>query len=151
MSDGPTSLARLLERDKRYRIEAYLFVFDALDYAHRVLGLGADVPSEGENEGEARPAESPEGGDERTESRHLTGQELSEAMRLFALDQFGYLAKCVLNSWGVYTTGDFGELVYNLIEIGQMRKTAQDRREDFDDVFDFENGLRKSFAIELPK
>ena len=57
------------------------------------------------------------------------------------------MAKCVLNSWGVTKTGDFGEIVFNLIGIGQMRKTADDRREDFDDVFDFETGLEQSFKI----
>ena len=30
-------------------------------------------------------------------------------------------------------------MVFNLIRIGQMRKTPQDRREDFDDVYDFEH------------
>ena len=62
----------------------------------------------------------------------------------------GYLAKHVLNHWGVRSTGDFGEIVFNLIEIGQMRKTPDDRREDFDDVFDFvsvnmKNRTLKSF------
>jgi uncharacterized repeat protein (TIGR04138 family) len=57
----------------------------------------------------------------------------------------------VLNSWGVKSTGDFGEIVFNLIGIGQMRKTADDQREDFDNVFDFETGLRQSFKITLPE
>jgi uncharacterized repeat protein (TIGR04138 family) len=60
------------------------------------------------------------------------------------------MAKCVLNSWGVHNTGDFGEIVFNLIRIGQMRKTKDDRREDFDDVFDFESGLTQSFQIKHP-
>ena len=83
--------------------------------------------------------------------RHLTGQELCEAMRVFALEQFGMLAKCVLNSWGVKSTSDIGEIVYNLIQIGEMRKTPADRREDFDDVFDFDEGLVKSFKITAPR
>jgi uncharacterized repeat protein (TIGR04138 family) len=53
----------------------------------------------------------------------------------------------VLNSWGVTNTGDFGEIVFNLINIGQMRKTTEDRREDFDNVFDFDTDLQGSFKI----
>jgi uncharacterized repeat protein (TIGR04138 family) len=84
--------------------------------------------------------------------RHLTGQELCDAMRLYALDQFGYMAKCVLNQWGVKSTNDFGEIVYNLIGIGQMRKTHNDRREHFDNVFDFEEALHKGFRFgQFPK
>ena len=60
------------------------------------------------------------------------------------------MAKTVLNSWGLHTTGDFGEIVFNLIRIGKMRKTRQDRREDFDDVYDFETGLRQEFRHSLP-
>ncbi len=42
------------------------------------------------------------------------------------------MSKSVLNEWGVRNTGDFGEIVFNLIDIGQMRKTDNDRREDFE-------------------
>jgi uncharacterized repeat protein (TIGR04138 family) len=60
------------------------------------------------------------------------------------------MAKCVLNSWGVKSTGDFGEIVFNLIRVGEMRKTDQDRREDFNDVYDFDTALRAGFRIEPP-
>jgi hypothetical protein len=56
----------------------------------------------------------------------------------YALEQYGFMAKCVLNSWGVHRTSDFGNIVFNLIDIKQMKKTKHDRREDFDDVFDFD-------------
>jgi uncharacterized repeat protein (TIGR04138 family) len=61
------------------------------------------------------------------------------------------MARVVLKSWGVRKTSDFGDIVFNLIEIGQMRKTNEDRREDFDDVFDFETGLERSFKIAQPE
>ena len=60
------------------------------------------------------------------------------------------MAKNVLNSWGVHQTGDFGEIVYNLIGLNLMRKTETDRREDFDNVYDFETGLHRDFKITLP-
>jgi uncharacterized repeat protein (TIGR04138 family) len=76
---------------------------------------------------------------------------LCEAIRRFALQQFGYMAQSVLNHWGVRSTSDFGAIVFNLIEIGHMRKTAEDRLEDFDDVFDFDKGLRREFRITGPE
>ena len=121
-------LAAILAEDQRYAPAAYVFVFDALQYAQEVLGLGKSPTGE-------------------PEERHVTGQELCQAIRLYALEQFGYMAKCVLNNWGIYQTGDFGEIVYNLIRHGQMKKTDADRREDFDDVFDFERDLEGSFKI----
>ena len=33
--------------------------------------------------------------------KHVSGQELCEAIREYALLQYGYLAKTVLNSWGI--------------------------------------------------
>jgi uncharacterized repeat protein (TIGR04138 family) len=143
-------IVELLKRDKRYRFEAYVFVFEALGYAHTTLGMGSEQPSE-------IPENEPQGSAGRVEirvenpERHLTGQQLCEAIRQYALEQYGYMAKCVLNSWGVRNTGDFGEIVFSLIAIGQMRKTKDDRREDFDHVFDFDTGLQQDFRITLPE
>ncbi|HEV7225900.1 MAG TPA: Minf_1886 family protein [Pirellulales bacterium] len=166
MPDPAQELSDLLRQDRRYKIEAYAFVFDALGYAHKALGMGLVQESEdkpkpggaqrsGAEPREARPGETESGETESADEpsageRHLTGQQLCEAIRIFALEQYGYMAKCVLNSWGVHNTGDFGEIVFNLIRIGQMRKTKDDRREDFDDVFDFESGLTQSFQIKHP-
>ena len=57
------------------------------------------------------------------------------------------MAKVVLNNWGVEKTGDFGDLVYNLIDIGLMKKSKDDRREDFDDVYDFQQAFEEQFQI----
>lgn len=148
MSSPPQTFAELLARDPRFRPEAYQFVYEALTYAHDVLGMGGRAAA-----GEAGVAVGESGG-EKAESdveRHLSGQQLCEAARRLAIDQFGLMAKCVLNSWGVHRTADFGEIVYNLISINKMRKTADDRREDFDDVFDFDTGLRGEFRFSLPE
>ncbi len=93
------------------------------------MGMGQSSTSEEEEEAE----------------RHVTGQQLCEAIRQYAVQQFGLMAKSVLNEWGVRNTGDFGEIVFNLIEVMLMRKTESDRREDFDNVFDFDDGLRDAF------
>ncbi|NIY14277.1 MAG: hypothetical protein GWM98_05010, partial [Nitrospinaceae bacterium] len=63
--------------------------------------------------------------------RHLSGQELLEGIRNFALQEFGPMSLRVLNTWGVNNTADFGEIVFNLVECGKLRKTEEDSRQDF--------------------
>jgi uncharacterized repeat protein (TIGR04138 family) len=128
---------RVLQQDQRYSLEAYEFVCDALTYAREVLGYGAFEPVEGEE----KPRK----------ERHLTGQQLCEAGRRMALERYGMMAKAVLNSWGVHTTGDLGEIVYNLISAEQMSKSARDRREDFDNVFDFQKAFLDEFDFSRTK
>ena len=131
MLDPDHPLAELLRRDRRYHRDAYFFVFEALRFAQEQLGLGGMRPTDA--------------ADDPSEERHITGQQLCEAIRQYAVQQYGMLAKNVLNEWGVHRTSDFGEIVFNLIDIGQMKKTATDRREDFDNVFDFDDGLKDAF------
>jgi uncharacterized repeat protein (TIGR04138 family) len=145
MPDPSHSIVELLRQDKRYRFEAYVFVFEALNFAQNVLELGTPCESE------PLPVAMPDEPEEKGPERHVSGQQFCEAIRRFAIDQYGYMAKTVLNSWGLYTTGDFGEIVFNLIRIGRMRKTRQDRREDFDDVYDFETAFRQDFRITPPE
>lgn len=137
MSQSFPPIIRLLHDDPRYRLPAYIFVREALDYAHRELGLGSRQP--------VAPAEEP------PPEAHLTGQQLCEAIRQYALNQYGYLAKLVLNSWGIHTTSDIGEIVYNLIAINVMRKSDSDRREDFDGVYDFDRVFVQEFQITVPR
>jgi len=122
----------LLEEDPRYKLEAYQFIREALQYAHEhVLGSpeATTTPS-----GEMTP-------------RHITGQQLCEACRLYAIEQYGYLSKMVLAKWGVHSTSDFGEIVYNLIRIEQMRKSDSDQREDFDDLYTFDEAFEPDFEL----
>lgn len=128
MSESTQSFLNLLREDPRYTGEAYQFIRDALGFAQEVLKLG-----------ESRT--------EQREECHLTGQELCEAIRLYALEQYGLLAKVVLNSWGLRSTSDFGEVVYNLIRIGRMKKSPSDRREDFDNCYDFDQAFAREFQL----
>lgn len=141
MLDPSQRFTELLKRDNRYQVDAYAFVFEALNYAQQELDMGEErpsEPSEAEEEDEAAQA---------GPQKHLSGQELCEAIRKYALLQYGFLAKTVLNSWGINTTGDCGEIVFNLIGIGRMRKTDDDQREDFDDIYDFETAFHEDFEI----
>jgi len=78
-------------------------------------------------------------------SRHVSGPELLEGLRVYALDQFGPLTKTVLNSWGVKRCTDFGDIVFNLIEYNVFSKTDNDRREDFTDIYTFDEAFVKPF------
>ena len=104
----------LLKKNDHYQAEAYQFVYDALDYTlENVVN------------------------DERKD-RHVSADELLEGIRRYGIDQFGCLAKVVFEFWGVRSTSDWGDVVYNLIQYDLLRKQSCDHREDFNDVYDFE-------------
>lgn len=157
--DPAHPLAQLLQRDHRYKLDAYLFVLESLAFGQENLGMGAEPPAE---ELESPTGQSGAGGQpsaggrgrgrprRRQAERHVSGQELCEAARQYALQQYGFMAPTVLGSWGVHRTGDFGEIVFGMIEIGQMRKTRRDKREDFHDVYDFGDAFSRDLAFVVP-
>lgn len=116
------ALDRILERDPRYAGDAYHFVREALDFTIKMLN---------------KPAEGP--------GRHVSGQELLEGIRQYALQEFGPMALRVLHHWGVRSTEDFGEIVFNLVDEGVLGKTEQDRKEDFQGGYDFVSAFQKPF------
>lgn len=154
--DPSHPLARLLEQDRRYNVDAYLFVLEALTFAQESLGYGQEPTAE---EIEPREAEeSPRGGRGRSSTRprrqaerHVSGQQLCEAARLYGLQQYGFLAPTVLATWGIRQTADIGEIVFNMIDIGQMRKTRSDKREDFHDVFAFNDAFARDIPFAAPE
>ena len=107
----------------RYSPEAYQFVMEALSCTVKQIG----------------------------ERRHLTGRELLNGIREFALDSWGLMARPVLNSWGVNSTDDFGDIVFSLIDAGLLAKTDQDKKEDFKQVYGFVEAFDKSYSPQLDK
>ena len=79
------------------------------------------------------PSRKPTAGPDRTagSSRHVTGQELLDGVRRYALEQFGPLVTTVLGTWRVTTTDDFGRLVFNLIDAHIFGRTERDSLSDF--------------------
>jgi uncharacterized repeat protein (TIGR04138 family) len=55
------------------------------------------------------------------------------------------MAMEVLAHWGVRTCEDFGEIVFNLVEIGVLGTTRQDSRSDFAHGYDFFEAFRNPF------
>lgn len=129
-------LVKLLSEDRRYKLDAYQFIGAGLEFAQEVLKLGQTKEHPFRDDDDERPPQ-----------RHVTGQDLCWALRRLAHEQYGFLAKLVLARWGIHCTSDFGEIVYNLIKIGKMSQSNGDRREDFDNVYDFEQTLVKEFVI----
>lgn len=78
--------------------------------------------------------------------RHISGEELCNGIRKYALEQFGPMTYTLLEEWGLSKTEDFGNIVFNLIEYGIFGKTEDDCIEDFTDVFDFDTAFRKPFT-----
>lgn len=122
----------LIRRDPRYASEAYEFVFLALAHTQKLLGR---VP----------PAGPPE------QEHHVRGPELLAGIRDLALQEFGLMARTVFRLWGINTTADFGEIVFNLIESGLMSKTAEDDRLDFHNIYDLDEALVQGYRIEVGK
>ncbi len=107
----------ILARDPRYTVEAYAFVRGGLDFTVRRL----------------------------KKPRHISGQELLEGIREFAIEEFGPMTKTVLNGWGISCTEDIGEIVFNMVETGLLGKTEEDSRADFANGYDFDEAFRKPF------
>ena len=81
------------------------------------------------------------------EPEHVTGQALCKELRRLALEKWGRLAKLVLNSWGIKTTRDFGEIVYLMIKHEWMSAQPTDTVDDFDDIYDFETAFKNEFEF----
>ncbi|MFP6586017.1 MAG: Minf_1886 family protein [Pirellulaceae bacterium] len=141
MNEISNPLFDLMEQDRRYKPEAYEFIRMALAFAHDVMECGSM------SQEDLAEITKDTSGDDIPEEAHLTGQELCEAIRRLALLQFGFMTKTVLNSWGIHETLDFGELVYNMIEVGLMKKSATDSKSDFADVYDFKAAFVEGFEI----
>jgi uncharacterized repeat protein (TIGR04138 family) len=133
-------LAQIIAGDPRYSIESYAFILEALNLARqqklkgkvRDHGPAPAAPEAPGTRSKASRSKKPRA------AGHVSPRELCESVRKLALRQFGLLASTVLYEWGVRSTSDIGEIVYNLIAAGDLEKTPEDSRDDFENVFDFE-------------
>jgi len=119
------ALDRVVAADPRYDREAYLFLQDALDYT---------MKSRKKQKAEL--------------SRHVSGQELLEGVRAFAIREYGPMVPTVFGVWGINRCEDFGDMVFNLIRAGIFGKTDTDTIEDFRNGYDFCEAFVKPFLPE---
>jgi len=112
----------IVRADGRYDREAYYFVREGLDFTIRMLKKGS-----------------------RGAGRHVSGQELLDGLRRYALDEFGPMAKTVFDHWGIKQCEDFGEIVFHMVDKGILGKTEQDTRNDFKRGYDFDEAFVKPY------
>ncbi|HLQ24225.1 MAG TPA: Minf_1886 family protein [Gemmatimonadales bacterium] len=111
-------LARIRARGGRYDERAYLFVLATVEFVQARLPV----------------------------RRHVTGAELAVACRDLALEQFGLLARQVLEHWGITRTEDLGRVVFTLVEVGLLVTQPGDREQDFAGVYDFREAFTDTYA-----
>jgi uncharacterized repeat protein (TIGR04138 family) len=123
--DFGEKLDHIVQQDPRFNREAYLFLRDALDHTVKLR------------------KKSKEGVDQ-----HVSGQQLLEGIRQYALKQFGPMVPTVFSYWGVRRGEDFGEMVYHFIREGVFGKTETDSIEDFKGGYDFHEAFVLPFLPE---
>lgn len=122
MNDLPffAAVQLAVDKDPRYDALAYEFVRDALHVAVKHFREGQ-------------------------EDHHVTGQEVLEGVRLHALAEYGPMALHLLESWGLHSGEDVGNIVYNLIETGYFGKNDGDSIQDFAGGYDFQTTFSQPF------
>ena len=116
------ALRALLAHDSRYHPNAYALVLGVVQQAVRRL----------------------------PKPRHISGRELLDALRQEALEAYGPMTRIVLNTWGLRTTDDVGEVVFRLIAAGFLSKSPEDHPEDFRDVYRFEEVFDRASHYRWP-
>ena len=53
------------------------------------------------------------------------------------------MAITLLEEWGIHNCQDFGDIVFNMVDVGWLAKTEQDSRADFQGGYDFQEAFRK--------
>ena len=122
------TLESVVGSDPRYQRDGYIFLRDALDFTTKQQKKTKGVSV-----------------------RHVTGPELLDGVRHYALKEFGPMVMTVFDSWGIRSCEDVGHMVFNLIGAGVFGKTEQDSIEDFKNVYDFEEAFVKPFAPSKPE
>lgn len=113
-------LDEIAQEDGRYDPAAFRFVYEGLGYTVKNVTQ---------------------------EACHVSGQTLCEGLRQMAIEKYGRLALLVLNTWGLKTTRDFGQIVYTLIDHEWMSAQPTDTLDDFNDVYEFQATFKEQFAF----
>jgi uncharacterized repeat protein (TIGR04138 family) len=121
------AVEQILQKDTRYGRDAYVFVREALDHTQELIAK-----------------------DEKKKS-HVSGQELLEGIKDCALRQFGPMTMTVFDEWGIRSCEDFGEMVFNMVDVKLLSKTETDSREDFKGGYDFQEAFVLPFRPVVKK
>ena len=126
MSTDPFSstVEAIIARDPRFERDAYLFIREALEYTTK------------QHKKRSGPAPM---------ECHVSGQQLLEGVRQYALLQFGPMVPTVFEHWRIRSCEDIGSIVFNLIDAQEFGKSEQDTIEDFRRGFDFHEAFVQPF------
>ena len=116
-------LLKICEQDPRYDLDAYLLVLDALSFTQKKF----------------------------KRSKHVNGKELLEGIKILLMEEFGPMTLMVLEHWGIKSTEDFGNIVFNLVNRRVLSKTEEDNIESFRNVYDFEKVFKRGYRQKLEK
>lgn len=114
---------QIVKEDERYGKGAYFFIRQAIEFTFKRL-----------TEKNHRPLD-----------KHVTGKELLEGIRDYALEQYGIMTLSIFNHWRISQCADFGEIVFNLIEKKIFSKSPHDQKDDFKEYYDFHETFIKPF------
>jgi len=120
-------ISDMVREDATYTVDAYHFVFEALDYAMLKLGKHR----------------------RRGSDRHLDVSELLDGTRAYAVSQYGPLARIVLESMGIFSTKDIGDVVFRLVDKGLLNKQDSDSMAEFERGFSFHEAFDEGALADI--
>ena len=116
-------ISTICNQDSRYYPEAYEFVMEALSFSQNKF----------------------------RKFKHISGEELLTGIKALLLKKFGPMTLPVLKHWGIKTTDDFGNIVYNLVKNKVLAKDTQDNYESFKNAYDFDEVFIKGYRKQLAR
>mgnify|MGYP001966692829 CR=1 FL=1 len=124
MSDKnfPEVIKEIHQKDDRFGKGAYYFVREALDHTLKSMEKDRSL-----NKG------------------HVSGRELLEGIRDYALDRFGPMTMTLMHHWNVKKCRDFGDIVFNLVDHGILGQTENDSLDDFEGGYSFKEAFENPF------
>jgi len=114
---------KISEEDLRYKEDAYKFVMESLTYTQKKYKA----------------------------VKHVSGIEMLDGIKELLLKKFGPMTLMVLKHWGIKSTEDFGNIVFNLVENKVLSKTERDSIDHFRNVFEFEEVFQEGYRKQLHK
>lgn len=127
MLNSRNKIKEIIKKDARYSLQAYQFIFEALDYTTNMLGKNQHKTTDVD--------------------RHVTGKQLMEGIKQYAIKHFGFMTLTVFEQWGINQDIDFGNIVFNLVESGLMGKTDKDSLDDFKNNYDMKKVFDEEFKF----
>ena len=105
------SFEDVVAKDSRYNARAYALLTDVIHYLS-----GED-------------------------GKHCSGEDILDEFKERALDQYGPLTYTVLTEWGIQSTEDIGEMMFNLVDAKRIQRDENDSADAFSGGYDFKEAF----------